>query len=241
MTFSISYTIDPQDLRHAAQAYRLTARQLQAQARGAINEMAAQARDSIRAKVAAYVTLPKSSINPRIEIVKRASQSDLTAILKLDRRSRGGGATGNARATLMSFGGLPRVPRNEAKRTKTGKLSKKGRQAFEPFTYQILRNGGRKRLPGGFVQRAKRRFNLQTEVIEPLSDPTRPQAFQRRGVERYPLVVPRGPSISAIWQSDINTVAEESLRGLREHGVSRLRERAQAVYAKQFQKASNNL
>lgn len=240
MTFALTYTLDPNDLKGVAEACALTAKQLQAQVRGAINTVASQAVKSIREQVAAYVTLPKSSINPRIEIVKRASQNDLTAIVKLDRRSRGGGQTGNARPTLMSFGGAPRTPRKEAKRTRKGKLSKSGRKAFEPFTYQILKAGGRRRLPGGFVQRATRRFNLQKGAIDPLSDPSKPQAFQRRGPERYPLTVPRGPSISAIWQSEQNNINERSIGDIRRDMVTTLRERANRVYTESYRKVSSN-
>lgn len=240
MTNTLSYTLDPKHLRGVAEAYGLTAKQLQAQVRGAINDAAKNAQDTIRDQVAAYVTLKKSSINPRIKIVKRASQKNLTAIVALDRRSRDGGSGGNARPALMSFDGSPKVPRTEAKRTKKGKLSKTGRRAFKTFSYQITKGGGRITLPGGFVQRPKRRFNLQGGGFDQLGAGQGAQAFRRVGPGRYPLVVPRGPSISAIWQSKQNNIGEQSIAHVRGFMVDRLRDRSQTTFNKRFRKVSSN-
>lgn len=234
MTLRISYGIDPHDLRGIAERYQLTARQFSAAVRGAVNDAAIKARDKIREEVAAYITLPVSSITPRIVVVKRASNSDPTAVLKLDSRSAGN----NARPTLMSFAGSPSVPRREAKRTGKGNLTKKGRQAFETFSYQITKTGGRRILPGGFVQRATRRHNLQTGAIDRLSEPTRPQAFIRTGPKRYPLAVPRGPSIAAIWQSESNAIDERAIRDTSLVLAARMRERAGELLESVYKKAA---
>lgn len=95
----------------------------------------------------------------------------------------------------MSFAGKPNLPRSEGRRTKTGRLTK---SASAQFSYQITRQGGRKTLPGAFVQRATRRSNFGGG-FSAVSD-QRAQAYVRQGRARFPLVVPRGPSLSAVYQ-----------------------------------------
>jgi len=198
MTTTIVASLDTTDLLRIAAQLGLSSKELNKAAVTAVNDTAKRTRSEARRQIRAYLTLPARSINRRVELGKRATPDDLTATVRLDRVDRREGGGASARPTLMSFKGKPNKPRSESKRTKTGKLTKAARA---PFTYQITKTGGRRMRPGMFVQR-------QTTTGLAM-------AFKRVGKNRYPLWVPRGPSIAAVWQFDQNKVADKTLADLR--------------------------
>lgn len=231
----LTLTLNDRQLFAAAERFALTSRDLQRAQAAAVNDVAKRARNNKRRLFRAYLTLPAKSVNERVEIVKRASASNATAVVTVDRRSRGGGSGGNTRPTLMSFQGRPRVPQAEGRRTKRGRLTKSARA---PFTYQITKNGSRKTLPGAFVQRATRRFNLNGGGFTGVSD-QRAQAFVRKTAARFPLAVPRGPSLSAVYQSpERNNVQKEVVADLRDRLPRRLADQSRRIYERRWRRVA---
>lgn len=111
---------------------------------------------------------------------------------------------GGRRRSLRSFKGSPKKPRHEMARLKSGKLRK------SVFRYEIER--GKKRTAGDvFVQRSLR---AAKEAIP----------FKRVGRGRYPVTVPKGPSVPAIWQAkNKNRVAREVIVVTRDMLQQRIR------------------
>jgi hypothetical protein len=216
------------DLTRIARKFGLTARELSKAAAGAVNDVAITGRGRTRKQVRAKVTLPASSVNPRINVAVRAVPQDLSAILKIDDGRNDTEETavnqntgGRGRPSLMSYKGRPKTPDYGRKRTKKGR-AKKRRQ----FSYQILKTGPRKPFAKAFVAR-----------IRHGSGAGYTQAFIRRGAARYPLLVPRGPSIAALWQNPETGIAKDVMSDLNERLPKRVEGRAQLILDQKFKKA----
>jgi len=230
----LAVVLSKSDLMRIAEKYKLTANDLAKSAARAVNDVAKTGRGLTRKRVRAYVNLPTKSVNPRVEITKRASPDDLHATIVLDAAKHGK----RRRPTLMSFKGRPKKPSYEGKaalknkqrpRGKKRKLKRKG------FTYQIQKTGSRKTLPGGFVARTTRRFNVGGG-FESLGSGGNVQAFRRKGRARFPLVVPRGPSIAAMWQNPETGIAIDITTELNRRLPERVQGQARRIYDGRFKK-----
>jgi len=216
MALTHATMMNTKDLLRIAAGLGLTARQLDTAAVRAINDTARHARGKTRKAVRAYLTLPANSVNSRVDVSEKAKRGSLTAKVSI---GRAGDKRANPRPTLLSYKGKPKHPRSEAKRTKRGKLTKSARAAF---SYQITKAGARKTFKKAFVQRRRDGANNV-------------QAFVRGGEARYPLVVPRGPSVSAVWQaSDQNNVAEPVLKDTNQHLPHETQRQSQLILRKAF-------
>src|SRR5690606_5123404 len=127
------------------------------------------------------------------------------------------------RPTLMSFGGRPTKPPYEGKvaeRRRAAKAAGKRlrKRKIKPFTYQIMKSEGRRTLPGGFVARATRRY-LKSGGFDYLGGTGNVQVFKRSGkrggFHGEKLLVPRGPSIPALWQNPKNRMEKDVLAEVR--------------------------
>lgn len=228
MAIRIYATLDTKAMLRSAASFGLTARELDRAAASAINDVAKTNRNVTRREVRAYVNLPASSVNPRIQQTERATPQKLKAVVTIGVRRSASGSKASDRPSLISFGGKPNKPRKEAKRTKTGKLTKSARA---PFSYQIVKGGPRRILPGGFVQRP---YSSRGGTSRP------PLAFMRDGRSRYPMLVPKGPSIPAIYQAtQQNRVAANVHKEMEGRLPSRLQGQAQRIYDRRWRKVAN--
>lgn len=111
------------------------------------------------------------------------------------------------RPSLRSFRGTPKKPRHEMARSKSGRLRK------ATYRYEIER-GQKRTAKDVFVQRTSRAgYQLGSGLDRYWG---RAMPFKRKRRSRYPLVVPRGPSVPAIYQAkNQNKVAREVLKDSR--------------------------
>lgn len=219
-------SVSTADMLRVAANFGLSARELGKAASRAINDVARTGRGRARKQVRAHITLPAARVNEAIDIISRASPERLHATIALDHRARGQ----DRRPTLMSFKGRPSKP--QPTRTKTGRRRKR-----KPFTYQILKAGPRTELPGGFVQQGQE--FAAGNIKGNLRQAGRAQAFVRRGRSRYPLSVPRGPSVAAIWQNPANQVAAPVLEDLNQRLPERIQGQAQRLYDQKWKKVQS--
>jgi hypothetical protein len=219
------------DLTRIARKFGLTARELSKAAAGAVNDIAITGRGRIRKEVRAQLTLPARTVNNRVRIAYRASPVALSAGIRIDAGrgddfsevSFGQNKGGRGRPSLMSYKGRPKTPDYGRGRTKKGR-AKKRRQ----FSYQILKTGPRKTFGKAFVAKVTEGFGKG--VI---------QAFIRRGEDRYPLLVPRGPSIAALWQNPQTGIAKDVMSDLNKRLPSRVEGRAQLILDKHFREKAS--
>lgn len=238
------------DLRRIAQSYGLSAAELDKAAVRAVNDVAKTGRGRTRKAVRAHVTLPAKRVNKSVEILVRAKPSSMRAVIGIDAKGRR--ATGQTRRpTLMSFGGKPKKAefssKSAVKRKAMSKRERRRKRKLKrkPFTYQILKSGPRKTLAGGFVQepgsasernRSRRGGNLVTDAQGNAIGGGTVQAFVRKSGKAYPLIVPKGPSVAALWQSDDNDIAQDVLADINQTLPSRIQGQAQRIYDKRFHK-----
>ncbi len=230
----ITAKLDTDQVLRFASKLGLSAKELSKAQVTAVNDVAKTTRGRVRKEVRAYLTLPARSVNQRVEVGRKATPTKPEATVVIDRKVSRSGGGASARPTLMSFKGKPKVPRREGKRTKTGKLTKSARA---PFTYQIRKGGSRRLLKGGFVQRPRRRFNLQSGGFDALEGEQRAQAFRRQGKARYPLSVPRGPSIAAVYQNPETKIADRVTADARERLPGRFQGQARRQLGRTFKRA----
>lgn len=218
-------SVSTADMLRVAASFGLSARELGTAAARAVNDVARTGQGQTRIQVRAHITLPAARVNDAINIISRATPQRLSATIALDHRARGQ----DRRPTLMSFKGRPSKP--QPTRTKTGRRRKR-----KPFTYQVLKAGPRIDLPGGFVQTGQEFAG--GNVKGNLRQAGRAQAFVRKGKGRYPLRVPRGPSVAAIWQNPTNQVAAPVLEQLNQRLPERIQGQAQRLYDQKWKKVS---
>lgn len=208
--FTVQSTIDPADLTRLAQSFRLTAKESDLALTRAINDVAKTGRSQIRKKYKAYVTLPVKSIDRRVQIDKRATKSNPVATLTVEK-----GGSSRSRPSVLSYGGKPKNPPKPG-RTKTGRVRKR-----KPFTWRVLKTDPPRTIPGVFVAKTRR------GVV---------QAFRRTGPNRYPLISPKGPSLSAVWQKHEEKFSGPILTDLRERLASRIQGQMRRIHDGKFKK-----
>lgn len=230
--------LSERDLLRVAAKFGLTAQQLSRATVGAINDTAITGRGRVRRRIRQYVTLPARSVNQRVIVAKRASEADPVAIITMDR-----GRTARERPTLMSYKGKPSRPPYEgrvAERRRAAKAQGKRLRPrrIRPFTYQILKSGSRQTMPNAFVARPRRRGTRMGGTVD-IGNTGNVQAFVRRGRSRYPLHVPKGPSVAAIWQNESNGVAADVLKDLRDALPRRIQGRARMILSSHFRRVAS--
>jgi|GEM_PF-3735549 len=230
----LSAQMSQTDLSRIAAKFGFTAKETETVVARALNDVAKTARGRIRKSVRAYLNVRAKSVNDRVDIGRRARPGELRATVDIDKLSRS-----RARPTLMSFGGKPKEPWYEGKKASLIKrraakqraaTGRRGVTQPKPFTYQIVRGGSRDTLQGAFVARIST-GNAEGNVLD----------FKRVGRKRYPLVVPKGPSVAAVFQNAANGVGREALADLPDLVASRIEGQSQRLLNSQFKKVSGQL
>lgn len=231
-------TMSQTDLLRIAAQFGLAARELAKATADAVNDTAKKARGETRKRVRAYVNLPANRINTAIDINVRAKPDSPSATVVLDKHAKGR----SERPSLISFGGKPGKPHYEGKAHKKRRAKAGGAKPSPAFSYQVLKAGPRKILPGGFVARPTRRGlgAGSPGVSRQITDGSGAAlAFVRRGKPRYPLNVPKGPSVAALWQNDENGIRKDIMAELGPYLAKRVQGQAQRIYDAKWKKVNS--
>jgi len=223
------------DLLRIAAKFGLAASELGRSVAKAVNDTAKKGAAISRKRVRATVMLRAKRVKDAIQVAVRATPEDPSAVIVLDRHAKGR----SNRPTLISFGGKPKNPPYLTKAAKKRReLGKKQRKRKE-FSYQILKAGPRVILAGAFVALPTKRGTGTPGVSRAITDDSAVAlAFRRSGRSRYPLNVPLGPSVAALWQNPANKIAVDVMTELNAYLPKRIHGRAQQIYDAKWKRVS---